>query len=103
MIGPNSGEENASVSDKVGGVLPHMDQMGRQFNTQAQAIREVQRALQGEADKIPASWSGPNANRFKEAWEAFKPSFNKMATELEEAQAGIKRNRDAIAAATGSG
>jgi uncharacterized protein YukE len=77
------------VSDKVGGILPHMDQMGKQFNTQAQA------------DKIPASWSGPNANRFKEAWEAFKPAFNKMATELEEAQTGIRRNREAIAAATG--
>lgn len=89
------------MSDKVGGILPHMDQMGKQFNAQAQAIREVQRALQAEADKIPASWSGPNANRFREAWEAFKPSFNKMAAELEEAQTGIRRNRDAIASATG--
>jgi WXG100 family type VII secretion target len=89
------------VSDKVGGILPHMDQMGKQFSNQAQAIREVQRALQAEADKIPGSWSGPNANRFKEAWESFKPAFNKMAGELEEAQGGIRRNRDAIASATG--
>jgi WXG100 family type VII secretion target len=87
---------------KVGGILPDMDKMAQTFRTQAGAVRDAQKALDSEANKIPASWSGPNADKFQSAWNEYKSSFEKVATALEEAQDGIKKNRDAIAAATGS-
>lgn len=87
---------------KVGGVLPDMDKMAQTFKAQADAVRQAQKALDSEASKIPASWSGPNADKFQAAWNEYKGSFDKVAQALEEAQDGIRKNREAIAAATGA-
>jgi WXG100 family type VII secretion target len=88
---------------KVGGDLPSMDHMAQTFKTQADAIRQAQKALDAEANKIPTDWSGNNADKFQAAWHEYRGSFDKVAQALEEAQNGIKQNRQAIAAATGAG
>nr|PZN42030.1 MAG: WXG100 family type VII secretion target [Actinomycetota bacterium] len=92
----------AMSADKVGGVLADMDQMAQTFKVQAEAIMNVQRALDAEARKIPASWSGPNAQKFLQAWESYKKTFDNVQQTLIEAQEGIRKNREAIAAATGA-
>ncbi|MGH3390069.1 MAG: WXG100 family type VII secretion target [Actinomadura sp.] len=79
-----------------------MDAMSKAFGTQAEAVAAVMRALEAEANKIPASWSGPNADRFKAAWNEYKSTFTKVQTTLKEAQQGIAKNKQAIASATGS-
>ncbi|WP_084963687.1 WXG100 family type VII secretion target [Thermoactinospora rubra] len=91
------------MGEKVGGILPDMEKMSNTFKTQAGAVLDAKKALDAEAAKIPASWSGPNADKFKSAWEAYKSSFDKVAQALEEAQDGIRKNKEAIAAATGAG
>ncbi|MEV0581780.1 WXG100 family type VII secretion target [Nonomuraea sp. NPDC050310] len=87
---------------KVGGVIADMEKMSQTFKTQAGAVLDAKKALDGEAGKIPASWSGPNAEKFKSAWEAYKSSFDKVSQALEEAQDGIRKNKEAIQAATGA-
>jgi WXG100 family type VII secretion target len=87
---------------KVGGILPDMDKMSQTFRSQADAVMTVQKALDAEAKKIPASWSGPNAQKFLDAWESYKKTFDNVQQSLQEAQDGIKKNREAIAAATGA-
>ncbi|MGH3390073.1 MAG: WXG100 family type VII secretion target [Actinomadura sp.] len=86
----------------VGGNLADMDAMSKAFGTQAEAVAAVMRALEAEANKVPASWSGPNADRFKAAWNEYKSTFIKVQTTLKEAQQGIAKNKQAIASATGS-
>jgi len=90
------------MADKVGGILPDMDKMAQTFKAQAEAVMQVQKALDAEARKIPASWSGPNAQKFLDAWEGYKKTFDNVRQTLEEAQEGIRKNREAIAAATGA-
>ena len=90
------------MSDKVGGILPDMDKMAQTFRSQSDAVMSVQKALDAEAKKIPASWSGQNAQKFLDAWEGYKKTFENVQQTLIEAQDGIKKNREAIAAATGS-
>ncbi|MFI6476773.1 WXG100 family type VII secretion target [Nonomuraea sp. NPDC050663] len=87
---------------KVGGVIADMDKMSQTFKTQAGTVLDAKKALDAEANKIPASWSGPNAEKFKSAWEAYKSSFDKVSQALEEAQTGIRKNKEAIQAATGA-
>ena len=87
---------------KVGGDLPSMDKMAQTFKAQADAVRQAQKALDTEAGKIPVDWSGPNADKFQSAWHEYRGSFDKVAQALEEAQDGIRKNREAIAAATGA-
>ncbi|GAA3659644.1 hypothetical protein GCM10022224_023830 [Nonomuraea antimicrobica] len=91
------------MTAKVGGILPDMEAMAKAFSQQAEAAQAMKRALDAQANKIPASWSGPNADKFKSAWENFKRSFDDLQRELQEAQQGIQKNKQAIAAATGSG
>lgn len=88
---------------KVGGVIADMEKMSSTFKTQAGAVTDAKKALEAEASKIPASWAGPNAEKFKTAWDAYKTSFDKVSQALEEAQDGIRKNKEAIAAATGAG
>ncbi len=47
-------------------------------------------------------WKGPNADKFRQAWEQFKPSFDKLHTALTEAQTDVKNQHNNLAAATGS-
>ncbi|MEU6717340.1 WXG100 family type VII secretion target [Nonomuraea sp. NPDC046802] len=89
------------MSDRVGGDLAEMDQMASSFRQQATAVTDVKRALDQQAAKIPEAWKGPNADKFKSAWDAYKSSFDKVSQALEEAQDGIRKNRQAIATATG--
>jgi WXG100 family type VII secretion target len=79
-----------------------MDKMSQTFRSQADAVMTVQKALDAEAKKIPASWSGPNAQKFLDAWETYKKTFDNVQQTLQEAQDGIRKNREAIAAATGA-
>ncbi|MEV5413931.1 WXG100 family type VII secretion target [Thermopolyspora sp. NPDC052614] len=90
------------ADSKVGGILPDMDKMSQTFRAQADAVMSVQKALDAEARKIPASWSGPNAQKFLDAWESYKKTFDNVQQTLVEAQEGIRKNREAIAAATGA-
>lgn len=90
------------MGDKEGGILPDMDKMAQTFKAQADAIMSVQKALDAEARKIPASWSGPNAQKFLEAWESYKRTFDSVQQTLIETQEGTRENREVIAAATGA-
>jgi WXG100 family type VII secretion target len=90
------------MTDKVGGVLADMEKMASTFKTQAGSVIDAKKALDTEASKIPASWSGPNADKFRAAWDEYKTSFDKVSQALEEAQDGIRKNKEAIAQATGA-
>ncbi len=82
----------------VGGQLDEMAQLARTLNTnggQAQEIRSViDRAL------ASTTWTGPAADRFRDAWLQFSPSLDKLHQALTEAGHEVEQRRSALEQAT---
>lgn len=87
------------MANTVGGQLDEMAQLARTFTTngsQAQQIRAViDRALAG------TTWTGPAAERFRDAWHQFSPSLDKLHEALVEAGREVEQRRHALEQATG--
>ncbi|AKU18055.1 hypothetical protein [Luteipulveratus mongoliensis] len=49
-----------------------------------------------------AKWDGPNADKFRSAWDTFKPVFDKLHTSLGDAERDVKNQHNDLAASTGS-
>ncbi|NUR88363.1 MAG: WXG100 family type VII secretion target [Nonomuraea sp.] len=89
-------------ADKYGAKLAELEAMGKVFGQQGEAAQAMKAKLDSQAGKIPDIWSGPNADKFKTAWESYKKTFDDLQRTLSEAQQGIQKNKQAIAAATGA-
>jgi WXG100 family type VII secretion target len=86
------------MANTVGGQLDEMAQLSKTFNTngsQAQQIRSViDRAMAG------TTWTGPAADRFRDAWHQFSPSLDKLHEALVEAGREVEQRRRALEQAT---
>jgi len=88
------------TSNLLGGDLAEMQNMAAQFSRQADQVRATMTALDREAAKGGTAWTGPGAQRFREAWESYRSAFHRMADELHEAARVINSYRGNIEAAT---
>ncbi|SDK23799.1 WXG100 family type VII secretion target [Nonomuraea maritima] len=89
------------MSQSMLGGDPHeMQTMAAQFDQQAEAVQATMAALNKEAAKVGTVWTGPGAQKFKDAWENYRVSFQRMSEELREASRVIGTYRQNIESAT---
>jgi WXG100 family type VII secretion target len=84
----------------LGGDPTEMAAMASQFDRQAEAVQAVIAALGKEAAKVGTVWTGQGAVRFKQAWDNYQVSFQRMSDELREASRVIGTYRQNIESAT---
>lgn len=61
----------------------------------------AQMKSQGDGALHQAVWRGVNADRFRQAWEEFKPSFDRLQQALHEGRDDVRTQHNNLAAATG--
>lgn len=82
----------------VGGVLEEMAQLGRIFRENSNKSQEIKSTVDNTLHGT--TWTGPAADRFREAWAQFSPSLDQLRDALNEAAAEVEQRRDALDAAT---
>jgi uncharacterized protein YukE len=71
-----------------------MEQLAITFGSQAEAVQQVIKAIQGGLDGT--SWQGNRSNRFREAWASeFRPNLMSLVDALGEHSAFIGRELQA--------
>ncbi|GII90931.1 WXG100 family type VII secretion target [Sinosporangium siamense] len=84
----------------LGGNPAEMQQMATAFSQQADQVRTTMATLDREAAKVGTAWTGPGAERFRDAWQSSRSAFQRMAEELQEAARVINTYRGNIESAT---
>ena len=84
---------------EVGADLETMRQLCRGLDDNAQRVVDLKSALDGCVSSTV--WKGVNADRFRAAWEEFKPSFDRLYGALSEGRDDVRAQHNALAAATG--
>ncbi|SDG67246.1 WXG100 family type VII secretion target [Sinosporangium album] len=84
----------------LGGNPAEMQQMATAFSQQADQVRTTMAALDREAAKVGTAWTGPGAERFRDAWQSSRAAFQRMSEELQEAARVINTYRGNIESAT---
>ena len=82
----------------VGGQLEEMARLAVTFRTNADGVRHIRGAVENVLSQT--MWTGPAANRFREAWQQFAPSLERLHEALTEAGAEVDRRRLALDTAT---
>ncbi|MDX6241674.1 MAG: hypothetical protein QOG10_6498 [Kribbellaceae bacterium] len=84
----------------VGGSLPEMDAL----KTKLDAFKTELGQLKTASTKVVTSttWKGKYADDFRAAWEQCQKNITNIETDLNHAATAVQKNRQAIAAATGS-
>lgn len=83
----------------VGGELQQMQQLKRTFDSNsgisAKLREDITRQIGG------TQWTGPAADRFRDAWNSeFVPALKKLEEALREAAGEVQRRHDALERAT---
>jgi uncharacterized protein YukE len=84
---------------EVGGDLETLRNLHKGLDDHAQKALDFKTALDGHVNQ--AVWKGANADKFRSAWEEFKPHFDKLNTALQEGRDDIRTQHNNIALATG--
>jgi WXG100 family type VII secretion target len=84
----------------LGGNPGEMQLMATQFTQQADQVRATMAALDREAAKVGSAWTGAGAERFRDSWQNYRTSFQRMSEELQEASRVINTYRGNIESAT---
>ena len=84
---------------EVGGDLETLRNLHKGLDEAAQRATELKNTLDGHV--IQAVWKGANADKFRQAWEEFKPNIDKLGVACEEARDDVRVQHNNIAAATG--
>ncbi|WP_061299702.1 WXG100 family type VII secretion target [Herbidospora cretacea] len=84
----------------LGGDPAEMQTMAAQFTQQADQVRATMATLDREAAKVGSVWTGPGAERFRDAWQNHRAAFQRMSEELNEASRTINTYRGNIESAT---
>ncbi len=84
----------------LGGDPAEMQSMAAQFTQQADQVRATMATLDREAAKVGTVWTGAGSERFREAWQSYRASFQRMSEELNEASRVINTYRTNIESAT---
>ena len=83
----------------VGGSLDELAQLKRTLDDQATAVQSVNDTIDKQVTST--TWTGANADRFRSAWAEFKPTLVKLRETLTETSDDIRKQHNALAAATG--
>lgn len=78
------------VTSEYGGDPQQMQQLGQMFNKHSANLAQLIRDLNGRMTHSQTIWKSPEANRFREAWQQAKTSFDKMAEALDKGGKDIK-------------
>jgi uncharacterized protein YukE len=84
---------------EVGGDLETLRNLHKGLDEGAQKAVEFKTTLDGHVNQ--AVWKGANADKFRQAWEEFKPHFDKLGAALNEGRDDVRTQHNNIAAATG--
>ena len=84
---------------EVGGDLETLRNLHKGLDENAQRALDLKTSLDGHVGQ--AVWKGANADKFRAAWEDFKPHFDKLNTALQEGRDDIRTQHNNIALATG--
>lgn len=84
---------------EVGGDLETLRNLHRGLGELGDQASDMK--AKGDAHLSQAVWRGVNADRFRSAWEEFKPSFDRLQTALHEGRDDVRVQHNNIAAATG--
>ena len=83
----------------VGGSLDELSQLKQVLDNQATAVQSVNDTIESQVNNT--TWTGGNADRFRQAWSEFKPTLVKLRDTLTETSEDIRKQHNALAAATG--
>jgi hypothetical protein len=87
------------MSNLFGGNLEQMDSLGRQFQTQAEAVVSLRNSINGTLEGT--GWTGPFSEKFRSDWHGvFVPALTKLEQSLREASSVVNDRRQAIDVAT---
>lgn len=84
---------------EVGGDLETLRQLHKGLDEHAQKALEFKQALDGHVAN--AVWKGANADKFRSAWDEFRPHFDRLNQALSEGRDDVRTQHNNIAAATG--
>lgn len=83
----------------VGGDLETLRNLHKGLDDHAGKALDFKSALDGYVSQ--AVWRGPNADKFRQAWEEFKPTFDKLNVALTEGRDDVRTQHNNLALATG--
>ncbi|GGF44924.1 hypothetical protein GCM10011519_18450 [Marmoricola endophyticus] len=84
---------------EVGGDLETLRTLHRGLGELGDQASEMK--SKGDAHLHQTVWKGANSEKFRTAWEEFKPSFDRLQQALHEGRDDIRVQHNNIAAATG--
>jgi hypothetical protein len=87
------------IMAEVGGDLETLRNLHRGLDEHAQKAIDFKTALDGHVGQ--AVWKGANADKFRQAWDEFKPHFDRLHTSPSEGRDDVRTQHNNIAAATG--
>lgn len=88
------------MNDDVGGKLDTLRELNRGLDSSSTDATNIKSDIEKAVNQ--AVWRGPNAEKFRSAWEEFKPTFDKLQTALNDGAKDIKIQHNNLAEATGS-
>jgi WXG100 family type VII secretion target len=88
------------ASNLRGGNLEEMHQLAKNFTANASKLNGVISDLNSRTADSERIWTGPNADRFRTAWNEARSSFEKMRQALDEASTAVTKSAQNIEAAT---
>jgi WXG100 family type VII secretion target len=86
--------------DRRGANIAALEDLSRMFTKHSRNLDALIKDLNGRTVSSSEIWWGPNADRFRSAWQEAKTAFDRMAIALEEGSQDIKRSQQNIEAAT---
>jgi len=84
----------------VGGDLVTLRQLKSDLDASASEAADVKSKLDRSVDA--AVWRGPNADRFRAAWQEFAPTFTRLQQALTDASSDVRAQHNNLSMATGS-
>jgi WXG100 family type VII secretion target len=88
------------MSNLRGGNLEEMHHMAKMFSANAGKLQGIIGDLNNRTVDSDRIWTGPAADRFRQAWNEARGSFEKMRHALEEASTAVTKSAQNIEAAT---
>ena len=90
------------MAGAVGGELGTLERLFRTLQTSSEDIQRVSSDIDGALRD--AVWTGANSEKFRGAWEEFKPTLTpRLVDALTEAKEDVRIQHNNLAEATGEG
>jgi WXG100 family type VII secretion target len=84
----------------VGGKLPQMRDMAKDFKRNGEKLAEIIKALNGRTVSSNDIWRGPEAEQFRSEWNEARSSFQNMRDALDNAGKAVDKAAENLQEAT---